>query len=103
MTASDSRKVGRMALFSGGALIVAVLAQAQQPARDSKSAAQPATTKPAASAQRVADPDAQLIKDARNAGFRPAMIRGTRMFCRTAVELGSSFPVRTCYDADQVK
>jgi hypothetical protein len=25
------------------------------------------------------------------------------MFCRTAKELGSNFPVRTCYDAQQVK
>ena len=42
------------------------------------------------------------MKDARNAGFKPEKIRGSLMFCRTAVELGSNFPVRTCYNAQQV-
>ena len=55
----------------------------------------------AAAAQKKADD--LLIRDARNAGFKPENIRGNRMFCRTATELGSSFPVRTCYNEDQVK
>lgn len=109
-------------VFVTGALLAAVIAQAQQPAQSSSAAA----TTPAASAA-VASPvqttsastaaatqstdaaaaqkaaAAKLVNDARNAGFRPEMIRGTQMFCRTAKELGSNFPVRTCYDADQVK
>jgi hypothetical protein len=66
-----------------------------KPAAARSAAASTPITKP--------DPEAQLIRDARNAGFKPEMIRGTRMFCRTAVELGSSFPVRTCYGEDDVK
>jgi hypothetical protein len=60
-----------------------------------------ATASAAAAAQKKADD--LLIRDARNAGFKPENIRGNRMFCRTATELGSSFPVRTCYNEDQVK
>lgn len=123
MTASTLRA---FALITG-AMMATGIAQAQQAAPISKPAAHsaapsaPASSqsaqKPAADtsangsksaqavapAQKTADPDAQLIKDARNAGFKPQVIRGTQMFCRTEVELGSSFPVRTCYDADQVK
>lgn len=67
-------------------------------------AAKPAAVQTAASTTSVKDESgAQLIKDARNAGFKPEMIRGNQMFCRTAIELGSNFPVRTCYDADDVK
>ena|SRR5579883_1243270 len=121
MTACKLRK---LVLFLASATLATVLAQAQQPSQGSQAPAQvaasskPATSpsagkaalasdsasaKAAASAKKPADPDAQLIKDARNAGFKPEMIRGTQMFCRTAVELGSHFPVRTCYDEDQVK
>ena len=73
---------------------------AQKPAADTSA---DGATKVTASAQKADGSDAQLIRDARNAGFKPQMIRGTQMFCRTAIELGSSFPVRTCYSADQVK
>ena len=68
-------------------------------------AAKPAATQSAAAAAKPssADSDAKLVRDARNAGFKPETIRGTQMFCRTAVELGSNFPVRTCYDSDDVK
>jgi hypothetical protein len=95
-----------------GALMVGTIAEAQQPSQSEKSttgaapsSAAPASrpAKSAAAAQKPVDSNAQLIKDARNAGFKPEMIRGARMFCRTAIELGSSFPVRTCYDADHVK
>jgi len=114
MTASKLRALG----FVTGALLAFAVAHAQQPAQsssaagtapaasasqaqkttsDSKAAGQAA----AAAAQKAAE--AKLVNDARNAGFRPETIRGAQMFCRTAVELGSNFPVRTCYDSDQVK
>jgi len=103
MTASRLRTF----MFVMGALLAGAIAQAQQPA---PAASQPAATKAAAAqpvktaaAQKPADPSPQLIKDAANAGFRLEHIRGVAMFCRTAVELGSNFPVRTCYDEDQVK
>lgn len=113
-------------LLLTGALVAGALAYAQQPSQSTKpapaaaaattpSAAQPAQTaasdsKPTqaqpvktAAAQKPADPDAQLIRDARNAGFKPKSMHGTLMFCRTAIELGSNFPVRTCYNEDQVR
>jgi hypothetical protein len=105
-------RIHALVLFLASATMAVGLAQAQQPAQGSKPAAQAAAPtsansqsaqKTTAAAQKLVDPNAQLIKDARNAGFKPMMIRGTQMFCRTAIELGSSFPVRTCYDADQVK
>lgn len=107
-------------LLLAGALIGGV-AQAQQPSQNSKSTAAGATaSSPAASqaARNGADDKAaavqaakaaaakrateQLIKDARYAGFKPEHIGGKLMFCRTAVELESAFPVRTCYDELQV-
>src|SRR5512146_830637 len=73
---------------------------ATKAAADTKSPdAQPTKT----AAAQNSDSDAQLIKDARSAGFKPMQVRGSLMYCRTAVELGSSFPVRTCYNAQQVK
>lgn len=119
MTASRLRTF----VFLTGALLAGGIAQAQQPSQSSTpAAATPAAAVTAASpapkpgsditaaASKPADADAaqkaadaKLVNDARNAGFRPQMIRGTQMFCRTAKELGSNFPVRTCYDADQVK
>jgi hypothetical protein len=118
-----------LVLFLAGATLAASFAQAQQAAQGSVATAQGATAtsstsatspsagktsapsdgaraqapKPAATARKPVDSNAQLIIDARNAGFRPEKIRGAQMFCRTAIELGSNFPVRTCYDADQVK
>ena len=119
MTASRLRTF----VFVTGALMAGAIVQAQQPAQSSIPAASAAATTAAsqsrkttsdskaagtqpiktATAQKPADSNARLIRDARNAGFRPEMIRSTQMFCRTAVELGSNFPVRTCYDTDQVK
>jgi hypothetical protein len=121
MTASGLRTF----LFMTSALLAVAIAQAQQPPAGSKAAGAattssiPATLQSAqkaaadtktsgsqptqvASAQKP-DSDAQLIKDARSAGFKPENVRGTMMFCRTAIELGSSFPVRTCYNDEQVK
>ena len=72
---------------------------AQATAADSKAADTPAAD--AAAAQKQADE--VLLRDASNAGFKPENIRGTRMFCRTATELGSNFPVRTCYNEEQVR
>ena len=123
MTASTFRGV---VLFLAGATMAA-LAQAQQapqgsnalakaaapstsatsqPARKSAADAKAQGSQSAATAtpaQKAADSDAQLLRDARNAGFKPETIRGARMFCRTAIELGSNFPVRTCYDEEQTK
>jgi hypothetical protein len=121
MTASRSHSF----LFVTGALMMAAaVAQAQQPQQSSNSAtaaaaptaaasqpaqkaadtkaaaAQPAKT---ASAQKTDDPSPTLIRDAANAGFRLEHIRGNVMFCRTATELGSNFPVRTCYNEEQTK
>ncbi len=115
---------GSTALLLMVATMAAALAQAQQPSQASKATApavtsssaaasqparKPADTKSSArpvktaAAQNAADSSPQLVRDARNAGFKPETIRGNLMFCRTAIELGSSFPVRTCYDKDQVK
>lgn len=112
-----------MLAIAVGALMIGAVALAQQVAPASKSA----TTAPSsattgaqsavnaasgkaagtpiiksASAQTPADLSAQLIKDARDAGFKPTHVRGALMFCRTAIELGSNFPVRTCYNEQQV-
>ncbi|HZT01014.1 MAG TPA: hypothetical protein VFA39_01975 [Steroidobacteraceae bacterium] len=70
---------------------------------DSNATADAKATASAAAAAAQKKADDLLIRDARNAGFKPEDIRGNRMFCRTATELGSSFPVRTCYNEDQVK
>lgn len=123
MTASKLRTF----VLLTGVLLAGGLAQAQQAPQSSSPAATPASTTATpqgdkttadstAAATRTAavtqpvDPlaaqkaaAAKLVSDARSAGFRPEMIKGTQMFCRTAVELGSNFPVRTCYDSDQVK
>lgn len=122
MTVSALRAVG---LFLVCATTAAVLAQAQQPPKDSKAAPQAAASstsatapsahesaadskaKGAQSATKVAslvtDPSAVLLRDAADAGFKLEHIRGNPMFCRTATELGSRFPVRTCYGEEQVK
>ena len=119
----------RVLPFAVAALLIGAVAQAQQPeqrqqaqlgpkpatavqpsaapastsapsaAKGNVSAAQPIKT---AAAQSSAGPSAQLVKDARDAGFKPAHVRGTLMFCRTAIELGSNFPVKTCYNEQQV-
>jgi hypothetical protein len=108
-------------MFAACATMAAALALAQQAPSTSPATAQANTQAAAQPAQKTAadskGADAQaadaaaakkkadevLLRDARNAGFKPEMIRGNRMFCRTATELGSSFPVRTCYDEEQVK
>jgi hypothetical protein len=89
-------------LLVTGALLAAAVAQAQNPKAADDKAAQAQPVK-AVAAQKPAGPSPQLLRDARNAGFRPETIRGAQMFCRTEKELGSNFPVRTCYDEDQVK
>jgi len=104
-----------MSLLAACATMAAAVALAQQAPSSSPTtqpAAQPAqktaadskATAPAAAAaaaqKKAAD---QLIRDARNAGFKPQKVGGNLMFCRTATELGSSFPVRTCYNEDQVR
>src|SRR6185312_6792037 len=99
-----------MSLLAACATMAAAVALAQQAPSSSPTtqpAAQPAqktaadskATAPAAQ-KKAAD---QLIRDARNAGFKPQKVGGNLMFCRTATELGSSFPVRTCYNEDQVR
>lgn len=114
----------RVLLLMTGALMVAATAQAQQPSPAAKAAAagtqsaaaaasrpsaKPADRNPpgapanAATGGKAADPSAQLIRDARNAGFKPMQVRGALMFCRIAVELGSNFPVRTCYNEQQTE
>lgn len=122
MTASRSRTFA----FVMGALMAGAIAQAQQPPPpNAKPAAASAPSTPSAShsAQKAAadgkpaaaravetsavtkpaDPSPELLRDARNAGFRTQEVRGNLMFCRVAVELGSNFPVRTCYNEEQVK
>lgn len=104
-------------LFAACATVAAALALAQQAPNTAQStaqsAAQPAQKAPAdakataasaattAAAQKKADE--AFLRDVRNAGFKPETIRGNQMYCRTATEIGSSFPVRTCYNEDQVK
>lgn len=112
MTTSTFRRV---VLSLAGAMAVAVLAQAQQVPKDSKATAEtaaPSTTVPAkdaqptkvaSAAQKAADPSAVLLRDATNAGFKPEQVRGHLMFCRTTTEVGSRFPVRTCYDEEHMK
>ena len=56
-----------------------------------------------AAAKRAAAAAAQLIRDARNAGFTAQNIDGVQMFCRLDTEIGSRFLVRTCYDELQVR
>ena len=105
-----------MAFLTACVTVLAALAPAQRAA--GQQAAAPSASPPAqatAADSKAADTQAAnaaaaqkkeedlLVRDARNAGFKPEMIRGNRMFCRTATELGSSFPVRTCYDEEQVK
>ena len=110
-------------LFVASATLAASLALAQQASSSSQaapqSAAQPAAASSPAAQKTDADANAAtskaaadaaqkkadevLLRDARNAGFKPEQIRGNRMFCRTATEIGSNFPVRTCYNEDQVK
>lgn len=114
----------RIFLFVTGALTAAAaIAQAQQSSNSTSAAAAataPAASHPAqkaadakasatqpatktASAQSAEDPSPTLIRDAANAGFKLEHIRGAVMFCRTATELGSNFPVRTCYDEERTK
>lgn len=122
MTASRLRTF----VLVAAALMAGTVVRAQQPQQTSKSATAAAPSSPqaaaspgqkaaatdgkaagqaleTASAETAVDPSAQLLKDAANAGFRPEHIRGTLMFCRTATELGSNFPVRTCYNEQQTK
>ena len=114
----------RLFPFVAGALLAGGFAQAQQPASNSSTPAAaapaPAATQPArnpatdakasearptrtAQAGKPPDSTARLIRDARSAGFKPERVKGTLMFCRMAKELGSNFPVRTCYDEQQTK
>jgi hypothetical protein len=115
----------RIPVLVTAGLFVGAIAQAQQPSASSgpttaaaqspaAAASQPAqkaaVAKPtearstrAASAHEPADASAQFLREASNAGFKPTTVRGAPMFCRTAVELGSNFPVRTCYNEEQTK
>ncbi|HZT01017.1 MAG TPA: hypothetical protein VFA39_01990 [Steroidobacteraceae bacterium] len=113
-------------LFVACAMTAAVLAQAQQAPKDSKpaaaaaasaasaaSASAPAVNQSAtdskdkaikeASAQKAADDSAVFLRDVANAGFKPEHVRGTLMYCRTTTEIGSNFPVKTCYNEEQVR
>jgi hypothetical protein len=62
-----------------------------------------ATAASSVAAKRAAAAAAQLIRDARNAGFTAQNIDGVQMFCRLDTEIGSRFLVRTCYDELQVR
>jgi len=106
-------------LFVACAMTAAVLAQAQQAPKDSKpaasaaSASAPAVNQSAtdskdkaikgASAQKAADDSAVFLRDVANAGFKPEHVRGNLMYCRTTTEIGSNFPVKTCYNDEQVR
>jgi hypothetical protein len=113
-------------LFVACAMTAAVLAQAQQAPKDSKpaaaaaasaasaaSASAPAVNQGAtdskdkaikqASAQKAADDSAVFLRDVANAGFKPEHVRGNLMYCRTTTEIGSNFPVKTCYNDEQVR
>lgn len=114
-------------LFVAGAMTAAVLAQAQQAPKDSKPAAQtaaPATSataaavnpsamdvkakasqplKEASASQKPADDSVVFLRDVANAGFKPEHVRGNQMYCRTTTEIGSNFPVKTCYNEEQVR
>jgi hypothetical protein len=81
--------------------VSAAAASAQNPTDGKTKSAESAAA--ASPTQKSADPSAVLLRDAANAGFRPEHIRGSLMFCRTTTEVGSRFPVRTCYDEDHVK
>lgn len=104
-------------VFVSCALMAAAIASGQQapPSSNSSNSAAPAAQKPTAaqattaqptkvaSAQTPSDPSPEFLKQAREAGFKPTQVRGSLMFCRVAVELGSNFPVRTCYDEAHAK
>ena len=106
-------------LFVACAMTAAVLAQPQQAPKDSKPAASAASAsapavnqgatdskdKPIkqASAQKAADDSAVFLRDVANAGFKPEHVRGNLMYCRTTTEIGSNFPVKTCYNDEQVR
>ena len=114
-------------LFVAGAMTAAVLAQAQQVPKDSKPAAQaavPSTSatatpvnasatdvkakasqplKEASTSQKPADDSVVFLRDVANAGFKPEHVRGNLMYCRTTTEIGSNFPVKTCYNEEQVR
>lgn len=106
-------------LFMASALAVWAGAQARQsataPAAASSAVASSTTQKAvadkatatqspeSAAAKKAADAAAQLIRDARNAGFTAENINGAQMFCRLDTELGSRFLVKTCYDELQVR
>lgn len=64
-------------------------------------AANAANAAKAAEAQKKADE--AFLRNARNAGFKPQRVRGNLMFCQTAAETGSNFPVKTCYSEYQVR
>lgn len=79
--------------------------QALRPPAQGKAEAQPvapAKGSPPVSTAKT-DPSAQLTKAARLAGFEPHTRHGVTLYCKSEVELGSAFPVKTCYDAIQMK
>jgi len=75
-------------------------AQAPKPAPIGATQPQPAKV---GSALKPGAPSPEFIAEARDAGFKPMQVRGSLMFCRVAIELGSNFPVRTCYDEQHTR
>lgn len=108
-------------MFAACATMAAALALAQQAPSTSPATTQATTQAAAQPAQKTAadskaadvqaanavaakkKADEAFLRDVRNAGFKPETIRGNQMFCRTATEIGSNFPVRTCYNEEQVR
>ena len=69
-------------------------------------AAKPAVDAPKSSADtRSADSglSSDLLKEARDDGFKPVKRGETTLYCKSEIIVGSSFPVHTCVDSDHLK
>src|SRR5512146_2768828 len=118
----------RMALATAVLLAAAAVGQAQQPeaqkaearqatqpgaaasaaangkAAGSSAAQSPASAQSSVAAQAPASGlSAELIKEARDDGFKPVTRHDVTLYCKSEIEVGSRFPIHTCYNEDRLK
>lgn len=79
----------------------AAASAASTAAAASPSAATQTPAAPAAAAS--AAPSAETLKQARQAGFRPQLVKGVTVYCREDANLGTRFATKKCLNEAQLK
>jgi hypothetical protein len=75
---------------------------AQSASTSASSGSSSAVPLAAAVANASADPSPDVLKKARNLGYKPEHHNGTTLFCKSVSEIGSRFPTKQCIDENSL-